>query len=100
MQTPATFGARLRYQEYDRIPITEDVPVLGVEEGDEGVISGLHLDNEIVLAFVAINYCIGQMRVWVILRSNPRRRSVPTRPFRSRRRTALVPTFCDQPINR
>jgi len=74
MQTPATLGARLRYQEYDRIPITEDVPVLGVEEDDEGVISGLHLDNETVLAFVAITYCTGQMRGWVILEVKPEKK--------------------------
>src|SRR5215204_4395594 len=54
MQTPVTSGTRLRYQEYDRIAIPEDVPALGVAEGDEGVIRGLHLDNETVLAFVAI----------------------------------------------
>jgi hypothetical protein len=48
--------------------------VLGVEEGDEGVISGLHLDNETVLAFVAITYCTGQMRGWVILEVKPEKK--------------------------
>ena len=53
-----TSGARLRYQEYDRIP--EDVPALGVEMGDEGVIRSLHLDNETVLAFVVVSYSTRQ----------------------------------------
>jgi len=60
MQTPATSGTRLRFQEYDRISIPEDVPALGIEEGDEGVIRGLQLDNETVLALVAIAYSTGQ----------------------------------------
>jgi len=38
------------------------MPALGIEEDDEGVIRGLHLDNETVLAFVAIAYSTGQPR--------------------------------------
>jgi len=71
MQTPATSGTRLSHQEYDRISIPEDVPALGVAEGDEGVIRGLHLDNETVLAFVAIAYSTGQPRGWMILEIKP-----------------------------
>jgi len=62
MQTPATSGTRLRFQEYDRISIPEDVPALGIEEGDEGVIRGLQLDNETILALVAIAYSTGRPR--------------------------------------
>jgi hypothetical protein len=69
--TVTTSGARLRYQEYDRIPIPEDVPALGVEMGDEGVIRGLHLDNETVLAFVVVSYSTGQARGWIILEIKP-----------------------------
>ena len=74
MQTPVTSGTRLRYQEYDRIAIPEDVPALGVAEGDEGVIRGLHLDNETVLAFVAIAYSTGQPRGEVTMEIKPLRK--------------------------
>ena len=67
-------GARLRYQEYDRISIPEDVAALGVEEGDEGVIQGLRLDNETVLALVAIAYSTGQPRGEVTVEINPSRK--------------------------
>jgi hypothetical protein len=66
-----TSGAQLRHQEYDRIPIPEDVPALGVDKGDEGIIRGLHLDNETVLAFVMVSYSTGQTRGWVILEIKP-----------------------------
>ena len=71
MEITTTSGARLHYQEYDRIPIPEDVPALGVEKSDEGIIRGLHLDNETVLAFVAISYSTGQTRGWIILEIKP-----------------------------
>ena len=74
MQTPATPGVRLRHQEYDRISIPEDVPALGIEEGDEGVVRGLHLDNETVLAFVAIAYSTGQPRGEVTVEIKPLRK--------------------------
>ncbi len=74
MQTPATSGTRLSYQEYDRISIPEDVPALGLAEGDEGVIRGLHFDNETVLAFVMITYSTGQTRGWVIVELKSQRK--------------------------
>ncbi|CAN5672572.1 hypothetical protein BH18ACT11_BH18ACT11_18800 [soil metagenome] len=74
MQTPATSGTRLSYQEYDRISIPEDVPALGIYKGDEGVIRGLHLDNETVLAFVAIAYSTGQPRGEVTMEIKPHRK--------------------------
>ena len=67
-------GTRLRFQEYDRISIPEDVPALGVEEGDEGVIRGLQLDNETVLALVAIAYSTGQPRGDVTMEIKPSRK--------------------------
>ena len=51
-----------------------DVPALGVEEGDEGVIRGLQLDNETVLAFVAIAYSTGQPRGEVTVEIKPSRK--------------------------
>ena len=74
MQTPATTDVRLHHQEHDRISIPEDVPALGVEEGDEGVVRGLHLDNETVLAFVAIAYSTGQPRGEVTMEVKPLRK--------------------------
>jgi hypothetical protein len=71
VEMPITSGARLRYQEYDRISIPEDVPALGVQEGDEGVIRGLQLDNETVLALVAIAYSTGQPRGEVTVEIKP-----------------------------
>ena len=71
METSAMLGDRLRYQEHDRISIPEDVPALGVEEGDEGVIRGLQLDNETVLALVAIAYSTGQPRGEVMMEIKP-----------------------------
>jgi hypothetical protein len=66
-------GGQLRYQEYDRISIPEDVPALGIEKGDEGVIRGLTLHNETVFAFV-MTYSTGQTRGWVIMELKPRKK--------------------------
>ncbi|HET7270502.1 MAG TPA: hypothetical protein VFI90_05385 [Rubrobacter sp.] len=74
METTATRSGRLRYQEYDRISIPEDVPALGVEKGDEGVIRGLSFHNETVFAFVMITYSTGQTRGWVIVELKPQRK--------------------------
>ena len=71
METSVVLGDRLRYQEHDRISIPEDVPALGVEEGDEGVIRGLQLDNETVLALVAIAYSTGQPKGEVMMEIKP-----------------------------
>jgi hypothetical protein len=74
VQTPTASGAKLRYQEHDRISIPEDVPALGIAEGDEGVIRGLHLDNETVLALVAIAYSTGQPRGEITMEIKPLRK--------------------------
>jgi hypothetical protein len=72
MEIVATRSKRLRYQEYDRISIHEDVPALGIEKGDEGIIRGLSLHNETVFAFVMITYSTGQTRGWVIVELKPK----------------------------
>ena len=74
MQTPVTSKTRLSHQEYDRIAIPEDVPALGVAEGDEGIIRGLRLDNETILAVVAIAYSTGQPRGEVTMEIKPLRK--------------------------
>jgi hypothetical protein len=72
METSATRSESLRHQEYDRISIPEDVPALGIEEGDEGIIRGLSLHNETVFAFVMVTYSTGQTRGWVIVEIKPK----------------------------
>lgn len=72
MQAPMRAqSGRLLHQEYDRISIPEAVPVLGVKEGDEGVIRGLSLDNDRVFAFVEITYSTGLLRGWVVMEIKP-----------------------------
>jgi hypothetical protein len=71
METFATRSERLRHREYDRISIPEDVPALGIEKGDEGIIRGLSLHNETVFAFVMVTYSTGQTRGWVIMELKP-----------------------------
>ena len=71
MEASATRSESLRHQEYDRISIPEDVPALGIEQGDEGIIRGLSLHNETVFVFVMITYSTGQARGWVIMELKP-----------------------------
>ena len=71
METFATRSGHLRHQEYDRISIPEDVPALGIERGDEGVIRALSFHNETVFAFVMVTYSTGQTRGWVIMELKP-----------------------------
>jgi len=71
METFATRSGHLRHQEYDRISIPEDVPALGIEKGEEGIIRGLSLHNETVFAFVMVTYSTGQTRGWVIMELKP-----------------------------
>jgi hypothetical protein len=71
VETSAVVDRQLRYQEYDRIAIPEDVPALGIEKGDEGVIRGLSLHDETVFAFVMITYSTGQARGWVVVELKP-----------------------------
>ena len=80
METFATRSGGLRHQEYDRISIPEDVPALGIEKGDEGIIRGLSLHNETIFAFVMVTYSTGQTRGWVIVELKPQRK---VRSYRS-----------------
>jgi hypothetical protein len=71
MQAPTTAkGARVLYQEHDRIPIPEDVPELGIRRGDEGVIRRLTYLRNTVFAFVMVTYSTGQLRGWVVSRGD------------------------------
>lgn len=65
------YGGRLLYQEHDRIPIPEDIPALGVENGDEGIIRRLDFYKNTVFAFVMVTYSTGQSRGWVVMEVKP-----------------------------
>ncbi|CAA9457270.1 MAG: hypothetical protein AVDCRST_MAG28-2679 [uncultured Rubrobacteraceae bacterium] len=64
-------GGRLVYQVHDRISVPEDVPVLGVEKGDEGIIRELVLHNDTVTAFVEVSYSTGRTRGWILMEIMP-----------------------------
>ncbi len=64
-------GGRLVYQVHDQISVPEDVPVLGVEKGDEGIIRELILHNHTVTAFVEVPYSTGQTRGWILMEIMP-----------------------------
>ena len=76
MQAPTAKSARL-HQEYDRIPVPEDVPELGVRAGDEGVIRRLTYLRDTVFAFVMITYSTGQPKGWVVVEVKPGRKVRP-----------------------
>ena len=71
METSERNGGRLLYKEYDRIEIPEDIPELGVERGNEGVIQTLDYANNRVHASVMVTYSTAQPRGWVDLQLLP-----------------------------
>lgn len=60
-----------RYQEYDLVPICEDIPQLDVKRGEEGVIHGLDLRNNTVLALVKVYRSTRQLKGLVEMRLRP-----------------------------
>ena len=62
------------HREYDRIAIPQDVPELGIREGDEGVIQRLTYLRNTVFAFVMVSYSTGQPRGWVVVEVKPERK--------------------------
>jgi hypothetical protein len=73
MQAPAAKSARL-HQEYDRIPVPEDVLELGVRAGEEGVIRRLTYLRDTVFAFVLMSFSTGQPKGWVVVEVKPERK--------------------------
>ncbi len=52
--------SRTLYAEHDLIPIPEDVPALGIEKGNEGVIEKLEYGGDRVCASVLVTYSTHQ----------------------------------------
>lgn len=74
MEAPTVRNMPLLHQEYDRIAIPEDVPELGIREGDEGVIRRLTYLRNTVFAFVMVTYSTGQPRGRVVVEIKPERK--------------------------
>lgn len=75
METPRQcYSGRSLYVERDLIPIPEDLPDIGVTEGDEGLITALNLQNNNVIALVQVSYSTGQPRGWVEMNVMPEQR--------------------------
>lgn len=72
MQATASRRAgKPRYQEYDLVPVCEDIPQLDVRRGEEGVIEGLDLRNDSVVAFVKVYRSTRQLKGLVEMRLRP-----------------------------
>ena len=71
METSERSGGRLLYIEYDRIPIPEDIPELGIERGNEGVIHTLDYADNRVHASVMVTYSTNRTRGWVDMQLLP-----------------------------
>ncbi len=74
MKAPTVRSAPLLHQEHDRIAIPEDVPELGIREGDEGVVRRLTYLRNTIFAFVMVTYSTGQPRGWVVVEVKPERK--------------------------
>lgn len=62
---------RPNYQEYDVIPIPEDIPELGVKKGEEGVVENLSLSRDTVVASVRVYHSTRQSKGMVDMRIKP-----------------------------
>jgi hypothetical protein len=56
------------------MPIPEDIPELGIREGDEGVIRRLTYLRNTVFAFVMVTYSTGRVRGWIVVEIKPERK--------------------------
>ena len=74
MESPTVRNTPLLHQEYDRIPVPEDVPELGVRAGEEGVIRRLTYLRDTVFAFVLMSFSTGQPKGWVVVEVKPERK--------------------------
>ena len=74
MEAPTIKSTPLLHQEHDRLAIPEDIPELGIRQGDEGVIHRLTYLRNTVFAFVMVTYSTGQPRGWVVVEVKPDRK--------------------------
>ncbi|MBA2511645.1 MAG: hypothetical protein H0X19_11755 [Rubrobacter sp.] len=74
MEAPTVKSAPLLHQEHGRLAIPEDVPELGIQKGDEGVIRRLTYLRNTVFAFVMVTYSTGQPKGWVVVEIKPERK--------------------------
>ena len=74
MQAQTVKSLPLLHQEHDRLAIPQNVPELGIREGDEGVIQRLTYLRNSVFAFVKVSYSTGQPRGWVVVEVKPERK--------------------------
>lgn len=66
------YDGRPRYKEYDRIPVSEDVPSLGIKTGDTGIVRGLHqLRDGVVVASVEVSNSARQTKGWLRMQVRP-----------------------------
>jgi hypothetical protein len=69
--TPSRRARTPGYQEYDLVPICEDIPQLDVRRGEEGVIENLDLRNNTVVALVKVYRSTRQLKGFVEMRLRP-----------------------------
>ena len=67
METQMPMPGRPLYAEHDLIPIPEDIPALGIESGNEGVIEKLDYRNDRVYASVLVTYSTQQPKGSVLM---------------------------------
>lgn len=72
MQAPSRErGTRTVCREHDLVAIPADIPDLGVRAGDKGIVRGLDLHDNTVVASVRVDYSTRQPRGWVIMETKP-----------------------------
>jgi hypothetical protein len=58
-------------REHDLVAIPADIPALGVRAGDKGIVRGLDLHDNAVVASVRVDYSTHQPRGWVDMEIKP-----------------------------
>ncbi|MGF1471082.1 MAG: hypothetical protein ACFB50_04965 [Rubrobacteraceae bacterium] len=71
MEAPVRHSVKALYAEYDVISIPEDIPELGVEKGNEGVIRELKHHPNSVTASVMVTHSTNQPKGWIDVQIKP-----------------------------
>jgi len=69
--TSEELGGRIVCREHDLVAIPADIPALGVRAGDKGIVRGLNLHDNTVVASVRVDYSTRQPRGWVFMETRP-----------------------------